>query len=41
MKTVKTLTIGVGKDTASTQPGDDMDILRLDNVMLGYLPAGQ
>jgi hypothetical protein len=39
LTTVEKLKIGVGTDTASAQPGDDMDIIRLDSIMLGYLPA--
>jgi hypothetical protein len=39
LKTVKTLAIGVGADAASAQPGDDMDMIRLDSIMLGSLPA--
>ncbi|NLH42548.1 MAG: hypothetical protein GX448_11980, partial [Planctomycetes bacterium] len=35
---VKSLTVGVGTGTKSSQQGDDIDAIFIDNVSLGFLP---
>jgi len=35
---VKSLTFGVGNGTQSSQEGDDVDVVYIDNVRLGFLP---
>jgi hypothetical protein len=34
----KSLTIGVGDGTKSSQEGEDFDVVYIDNVSLGFLP---